>query len=260
MKNFFAVWLVVLFSSVMVACQTTGSNGSDYIPDAEKEHPGSKAADINMRLGVTYFQQGDYAAALEKLEKSLKQDPNRATTHNAIALLYQQLGEEKLAKQHFEKAVRLEPKYSEAQNNFGVFLCQQGHYEEAEQHFLNAIKNPLYRSRAYALENAGMCVNKIPDFTLAEKYFRQALQINPNLSKSLLQMADLSYQNIDYLKARAYIQRYHEVAPWTPKALLLAIKIENKLGDEDAVASYILLLESRFPDSDEASQLRNGNY
>jgi type IV pilus assembly protein PilF len=260
MKKIFAVGLIVLSSSVLVACQTTGTTGSDFTPDAEKENPESKAADINMRLGVTYFQKGDYEAALEKLKKSLKQDPSRATTHNAIALLYQTLGEEEIAEKHFEKAVRLEPKYSEAQNNFGVFLCQQGHYEKAEQHFLAAIKNPLYRSRAYALENAGMCVNKIPDFTLAEKYFRQALQINPNLSKSLLQMADLNYQNIDYLQARAYIQRYHEVAPWTPKALLLAIKIENKLGDKDAVSSYILLLESQFPDSDEASQLRSENY
>ena len=260
MKNFFAIWLIILSSSVLVACQTTGSTGSDYISDAERDNPGSKAADINMRLGVTYFQSGDYAAALEKFKKSLKQDPSRAATHNGIALLYQQLGEDKLAKQHFEKSVRLEPKYSEAQNNFGVFLCQQGHYKQAEQHFLAAIKNPLYRSRAYALENAGMCVSKIPDATLAEKYFRQALQINPNLSKSLLQMADLSYQNIDYLKARAYLQCYHEVAPWTPKALLLAIKVENKLGDSNAVSSYILLLQSRFPDSDEASQIRSGGY
>ena len=254
MKNFFAAWLIVISSTLLVACQTT----SDAIP--EKEKSSSRAAEINMRLGVTYIQSGDYESALEKLKKSLRQDPNLPTTHNAIALLYQLLEENELAEKHFKKSIQLEPKYSEAQNNFGVFLCQQGHYKDAEQHFLAAIKNPLYRSRAQALENAGMCANKIPDFTLAEEYFRKALQMNPNLRKSLLQMANLKYENIDYLQARAYIQRYHAIAPWTPKALLLGIKIESKLGDANAVSSYILLLESNFPDSDQAMQVKSGNY
>ncbi|RKZ97009.1 MAG: type IV pilus biogenesis/stability protein PilW [Gammaproteobacteria bacterium] len=260
MKNFFAVWIIILSTSILVACQTTGSTDSSNIPDSQKEQSQSKAADINMRLGVTYLQSGDYESALEKLKKSLRQDPNLATAHNAIGLLYQTLEENTLAEKHFKKAVQLEPKYSEAQNNLGVFLCQQGRYEDAEQHFLAAIKNPLYHSRAHALENAGLCANKIPDFTLAEDYFRKALQINPNLSKSLLKMADLKYQNIDYLQARAYIQRYHSVAQWTPKALLLGIKIESKLGDKDAVSSYILLLESQFPDSNEVLQVKKGNY
>lgn len=258
MKKIIAVWIIALSFSFLVGCQTTGTGNSDLT--AEDGNSASRAADINMRLGITYFQKGDYEGALEKLQKSLKQDPNLATTHNAIGLLYQILGEDDLADKHFEKSVRLEPKYSEAQNNYGVFLCEQGRYEKAEQHFLAAIKNPLYRSRAFALENAGMCVNKIPDPILAEKYFREALQLNPNLAKSLIQMADLSYQNIDYLKARAYIQRYHAVAPWESKALLLAIKTEHKLGDQNAVASYILLMESEFPDSDAAAQVRDGNY
>lgn len=268
MKKNFAIWLIILSFSVLVSCQTTtttttpgiGSETSDSDYKADDENHKKKAADLNMRLGVAYFQKGDYETALEKLQKSLQQDPNMATTHNAIALLYQTLGEDKLADKHFKQALRIDSKYSEVQNNYGVFLCDQGQYKEAEQHFLKAIKNPLYRSRAFALENAGMCVNKIPDPILAEKYFRQALQLNPNLAKSLLHMADLSYQNIDYLKARAYIQRYHAVAPWGPKALLLAIKIENKLGDKNAVSSYILLMENEFPDSDEAAQVRSGNY
>lgn len=268
MKKKIVIWLIILSFSVLVSCQTTttatttakGIGVSDVTAEDDNSGNRSKAADLNMRLGVAYFQKGDYETALEKLQKSLQQDPNLATTHNAIALLYQVLGEDELADKHFKRALRIDSKYSEAQNNYGVFLCDQDRYKEAEQHFLTAIKNPLYRSRAFALENAGMCVNKIPDPILAEKYFRQALQLNPNLAKSLLHMADLSYQNIDYLKARAYIQRYHAVAPWGPKALLLAIKIENKLGDKNAVSSYILLMENEFPDSDEAAQVRSGNY
>jgi type IV pilus assembly protein PilF len=175
-------------------------------------------------------------------------------------LLYQRLGENEKAEKHFKQAVQRAPEYSEAQNNFGVFLCQQGRYDDAEERFLTAIKNPLYNSAAFALENAGMCAIRKPDLELVESYFRKALQRDPTLSKSLLQMAQISYQQQDYLQARAYIERYQSAAQWSPQALYLAIQTENRLNDQNAVASYILLLKSRFPDSDEALQAKKGQY
>lgn len=219
-----------------------------------------KAAEINMRLGLNYMQRGDYEVALEKLQKALKQDPNLPSAHNTIALLYQRLNETEKAEQHFKQAVRRAPDYSEAQNNYGVFLCQQQRYKEAEERFLKALDNPLYSSPAQAIENAGVCVSRIPEMEQAEKYFRQALQINPNLSKSLLQMAMISFEQNDFLQARAYIERYQAVARWTSQSLLLAIKTENQLNDQNAVASYSLLLRGRFPDSDETQQVNKGQY
>lgn len=254
MKRIFAIWLV-LSITLLAGCQQTGGT-------RPQQHvaPDPKAAEINMRLGLNYLQRGDYAIALEKLQKALKQDPNLPSAHNTIALLYQHLGEVDKAEKHFKEAVARAPKYSEAHNNYGVFLCQQGHYDEAEQHFLTAIKNPLYNSPAQALENAGLCVNRIPDRVRAEAHFRKALQINPHMKKSLLQMAKINYQQQDFLQARAYIERYKSASIWTPQALLLAIKIENKLGDQDAVASYSVLLKGKFPDSDQALQVRKGQY
>ena len=254
MKINFTTWIVVIAVTVLAGCQTTGNTRQEHVA------PDPKAAEINMRLGLNYLQRGDYEIALQKLQKALKQNPNLASAHNTIALLYQRLDETDKAESHFKEAIRRAPKYSEVQNNYGVFLCQQGRYDEAEQHFLEAIKNPLYSSPAQALENAAMCASRIPDYVRAEDLFRQALQINPMLRKSLLRMAELSYQQQDYLQSRAYIERYQAVAPWTPQALLLAIKTENKLDDQNAVSSYILLLKERFPDSDEVSQVKKGQY
>lgn len=239
---------VLLFSITLTACagnRTSSSGGSD-------------AAEINMRLGINYMQRGDYKFALEKLEKALQQDPNLASAHNTIALLYQRLGENDKAEKHFKKAVALEPDYSEAQNNYGVYLCQQQRFDEAEAKFLLAVENPLYLSVAQAYENAGLCALQKPDLAKAEGYFRRALQFEPTLGKSLLRMAEISYEQQNYLQARGYIQRYHSAATWTPRALLTGIKIENKLGDEDAVASYVLILRSRFPDSDEMQMVNQG--
>ena len=168
------------------------------------------------------------------------------------------MGENEKAEKHFKEAVSRSPQYSEAQNNYGVFLCQQGQYEEAEKRFLKAVENPLYQSAAMAFENAGLCTREIPDLVKAESYFRRALQINPNLSKSLMGMADLSYEQKNYMQARAYVQRFNSVSPWTPQSLLTAIKTESKLGNEDAVSSYKLIMRARFPDSDEMRMVNEG--
>tara|TARA_R110002050_G_scaffold9504_1_gene33367 strand:+ start:525996 stop:526772 length:777 start_codon:yes stop_codon:yes gene_type:complete len=248
--------IVVLLVSVLAGCASTGSSRST----TQNVSSDAKAAEINMQLGLNYMQRGDYKVALDKLQRSLEQDSTLPSAHNTIAVLYQRLGEMDKAEHHFEEAVQRAPDYSEAQNNYGVFLCQENRYKEAEQRFLEAIKNPLYENVDQALENAGICVGFIPDATLAEQYFRKALQINPKLSKSLFQMAELSYLNIEYGKARSYLDRYQAVSQWTPQALLLAVKLANKEGDKDAVASYDLILRARFPDSDEALQVTRGQY
>ncbi len=246
-QTFFGIFLLsILLSACAGNSRTNSASG------------GNEAAEINMRLGLNYMQRGDYEFALEKLEKALQQDPNLPSAHNTIAILYQRLGEEEKAEKHFKKAVDLAPEYSEAQNNYGAFLCQQQRYDEAEARFLLAVENPLYQSVAQAYENAGLCAMQKPDVKEAESYFRRALQIEPALSKSLLQMAEISYEQQNYLQARAYIQRFHNAATWTARALLLGIKTENKLGDQDAVASYVLILRSRFPDSDEMQLVNQG--
>lgn len=252
MNKYYTLVLLICFG--LSGCQSTGGRESSYVK------PNQKAAELNMRLGLNYLQRGDYEIALEKLEKALKQDPRLATAHNTIAALYQQLVELDKAEYHYKKAVSLDPKYSAAQNNYGAFLCQQGRYQDAEKRFLAALENPLYRHSAQAYENAGLCASRIPNIELTEHYLGKALQLNPRLGKSLLALADIRYDQSDYIATRGYIERYREASAWTPKALLIAIKTENRLNDQDAVASYSVLLRGRFPDSEESKQVQNGYY
>lgn len=262
MKNL----IIITITLFVVACTPAGGTrptstvGGGSSSTATHSARDSKAAEINVQLGLNYLQRGNYEIALEKLEKALQQDPNLPSAHNTVALLYQRLSVLDKTEYHFKKAVSLQPTYSEAQNNYGVFLCQQKRYEEAEKRFLATLKNPLYRSSAQALENAGMCANRIPDQTLAESYFRKALQKNENLSKSLLQMAKLRFLDVDYEEAHSYMKRYQTVGKWSASALFTAIQIENKRNNQNAVASYALLLKANFPDSDEARQVKRGQY
>lgn len=250
MKNPYQKLITILgFMTLLTACSSGPTT---------RTAPDAKAAEINMRLGINYMQRGDYEFALEKLEKSLEQDPSLPSAHNTIAILYQQLNETEKAEKHFNEAVTLDPNYSQAQNNYGVFLCRQGRFKEAEERFLKALENPLYQSAAQAYENAGLCALEQPDLNKAEGFFRQALQIDPTLLKSLAAMADVSYEQQNYLQARAYVQRFQQAGQWTAPVLLTAIKTENKLNDQNAVSSYILILRARFPDSDELQLVNRG--
>lgn len=251
LKRGFVLCLLCVFSG----CQTTG----EFKP-VEQVAPDPKAAEINVKLGLGYLRSGDYEIALGKLEKALQQNPNLPSAHNTIAMLYQRLGQFDQAEQHFEEAVQRAPNYSEAQNNYGVFLCQQKRYNEAETRFVKATENPLYANAAQAFENSGMCMLRANEQEKAEAYFRKALQKNKALPKSLIQMANLNYEQADYNQANSYVERYKSVAAWRPQSLLTAIKVANKLADQDAVASYTLLLKAKFPDSDEAGIVTRGDY
>lgn len=170
-------------------------------------------------------------------------------------MLYQRLGDFNKAEKNFKHALSLNNNDSSTLNNYGSFLCQQGRLEEAEKTFLRAVANPLYDSPEIAITNAGLCLYNNQNKVDAEKYFRQALQLNPGVPQALILMCELSYEAPNYLSARGYLQRYQEVARHTAKSLWLGIQIEQELGDEDAVSSYALLLKNSFPDSEQAMKL-----
>jgi type IV pilus assembly protein PilF len=110
-----------------------------------------------------------------------------------------------------------------------------------------------------ALTNAGICSGRGGDQRQSEVYLRSALRVNPTFSVALLEMAELSLENAEYLSARGYLQRYLAVAEHTAESLWIGIRTERELGDQDAVASYSLMLNSSFPDSQEALLLRESN-
>ena len=170
-------------------------------------------------------------------------------------LLYNRVGEFEKSESDFLKALRITPEDSSILNNYGQVLCQNGHYEKGQKMFLKANENPLYRTPEIALNNAGTCAMDAGDFAAAETHFRDALNINPRIAPTLLQMTQISLDLKRYLPARGYLQRYLEVASHNAQSLWLGIQIERELGDRDSVASYALQLEKGFPDAEETRLL-----
>lgn len=231
----------------MAGCVTTGG-------DVPESHP-KEAASLNAQMGLQYMEQGNDELAMEKLQHALKLDPHSAAAHHYIALLDVKLGKNKEAEEHYHRALDETPNDPNLLNNYGLFLCRQHRLDEALEKFLAAAKQPFYRTPELAYSNAGVCAMEVPDLKKAEDYFRAALRQNPKMPDALYGMADLSYKQQRYLRARAFVQRYLDAAPAGPQVLLLATQVERKLGDQASAARYADQLRNKFPTSPEADVL-----
>jgi len=240
-----------LFSLIIAIVSACASN----INTDNNETKAEKTAKIYTNLGIEYMRRGRYDISLQKFEKALKLNKYSADAHNGIAVLYQALKVDDKAKLHYQLAIELQPKDSDILNNYGQFLCKEGNWKGAEKHFLKALDNPVYQKPEIPYTNAGLCALEHNYHSQAESYFRKALQKNPKFPRALYEMAELSYKQRRYEQARNYLQRHDEIAKHSSKSLWLRFRVERSLGNQDAEASYALLLRRSFPDSNETQLL-----
>lgn len=220
-----------------------------------------EAARYNVQLGVAYMQQGRLDVALRKLQRALKQDPDLAEAHTAIARLYEQRGNIDLAQEHYRRALDIAPHDPGVMNAYGVFLCRHGQVASSEQYFLRAASDPNYATSEAAYTNAGICLLKIDRKDEAEKDFRRALQVEPNYAEALWQLARLSFNAGKYLESRAFLQRFMEQnRKPRPEVLWLAARTEHALGATPLAQKYARRLISEFPRSAQATLARKMDY
>ena len=216
----------------------------------------TEIAIANMNLGIAYMQEGHFREALEKLNRARQVKPDYPPIYNALGVLHQSMGEYDIAEHNFKIAIELNPDDSSALNNYGLLLCKAQRYDEADEVFLKAASNPLYATPELAYNNAGTCALNNGQTELAEKYFNEALRRNARVGPALIQMAEISYEQGNYMPARGYLDRYLESNNHSAKSLWLGIQIERELGDQNAVSSYALLLRNQYSESEEAELLQ----
>jgi type IV pilus assembly protein PilF len=218
--------------------------------------PKQSPADIYVAMAAEYYRRGQLETSLQRAKHAIEVDPNNGRAYYMLALLYQKLGENGLAQQNYEAAARLEPKNPNIRNAWGVFYCSQNKEAEAQEEFQAALANPLYPTPEVALTNAATCARAAGKTDKAETYLRGALAKNPQFPPALVELADLEYRRGQYKAAKVLLDRYFEVAPPAPRALLLGVLVERKLGSPKRAATYAELLRKRFPESPELLTLK----
>lgn len=216
------------------------------------EQEQKKAAQLNARLGANYLRRGSLELANEKLQKALRQDDENVDAHATYALLQMELGKPDAAHRHFREALSLAPDDPQLQNNYGTFLCNRDEYDAGIEQFLRAAENRLYNTPEYAYANAGACAVDAGRHQEARRYLRQALEIRPRMPSALRELAQLEYRSGRIVSARKYLERYHNAVQPSARTLLLATRVERRLGNNESANRYGRQLLRNFPDSEEA--------
>jgi type IV pilus assembly protein PilF len=255
MRHELGVALLASLCLALGACGTTGG-GTKATPERKVGAPRTSPADVNVSLAQGYLRQGNYEVALQKAQKALELDPKLASAHTVVAVIYEHIGDRARAEQHYARAASLAPHAGGELNNYGTFLCSQGKFDEADAYFVRALQDPFYKTPAVALANRGTCALGAGKVDVAEESFRKALQLDARNPDALFQLAQILFKRGDYFRARAFVQRFEDAGTVSADTLALAIRIEQGLGNEDAVREYRSRLLSEFPDSEQAQGLR----
>ncbi|MDP1558141.1 MAG: type IV pilus biogenesis/stability protein PilW [Nitrosomonas sp.] len=219
-----------------------------------------QSAKIHTRLAAEYYYRGQYKVSIEEVKEALRANSSYAPAYNVFGLIYMSLHENDLAQKNFEQALKFSPKDPEIHNNYGWFLCQRmpERMDRAIEHFMTALKDRLYSAPERSYTNAGVCELKRNSYSAASEYFKRALLIDSTYSAAVIGLIEVDFRSGNVMEAKAKLSRYMQNSTPTPQSLWLAIQIEREIGDHYAEDSFAYQLRKRFPESIEASALREG--
>lgn len=260
--------IIAVMLSALSACSHSGKkesavdqvesiNRMNNLGNDPKKVDIEKAAKINLELGMNYLKQEQVARAKSKFNRAKALAPNSSEVQYSYAYFLEYVGEIDNAEKHYQKAVSLHPKGGNEHNNYGAFLCRQHRFLKAEKEFLKAVEDSNYTNTAEAYENAGLCIQQLPDIAKAEEYFEKALRYDPNRSNALIELAIIKYNQHKFTLATDYYSRFSQISKPTSRSVILGIELAKNMGDKDKEASYRLLLNSEFPHAN-LEQLRKG--
>lgn len=248
--------LIVLVSFIVFlsSCATgnkksVDSNRSASIETVKEGSPEK----VNLDLGVGYLKRGrdgDLDIAIEKFMKAIAYNPEYALAHSMIANVYDRKGLFNNAEKHYKLSIKHNNNNPDIINNYANFLCQREHYDKAINYYLKIVDNPQYELAAYAYENAGICSYKAKNIKQAEQYFRKSLSINTEQSNSLYYLMQITKENKQFMKARAFLQRLEGLYNPSADLLLAGYEIEQALGNETQAKKYLTNLKKNFPNSE----------
>ena len=235
----------MLLAMVLTGCMTDVVTNSAL----ERNKNPEKAISSYVAAGMFYLKSGDLAMADRKLRKAYELSPSSPEVNNALALLYSIEGEPDEVEQFYRDAIKFRPDYSAARNNYASFLYKQGRFSEAKEQLFVVIKDYAYVKRHQSLESLGYCYLSLKDKKKAETYFLKAIKRNPKMGRSMLELAEIYFDQKKYKLSEHYLSQFDKISAPTPRQLWLGVRLQRMLGDEHKLASFELALKNLFPDS-----------
>ena len=245
MKNVGILCIVVFW---LAGC---ASNQTDLVTQPQDRQ---KQVAALVDLGVGYLKNGEYTRAKDNLNRALELDPRSAPAHTALALIFNFEREFNQAEKQYRLALRSDPKFTRARNNYGAFLYTQGHTRKAIEQLEIAAKDQFYDERPTVFENLGICYLQLGERQKAEDAFVKSISLNPKQPRALLELAEIRYDQQQYMSSRSLYRRFERVSRDGARSLWLCVRLSKVFRDSDREASCAMALRNIYPASPQFKQ------
>ena len=188
--------------------------------------------DASRIIGMSYYQQEDYAAAEKALQAALKQNPADAEATYTMARNYLDMEAYKQAVPWYEKAIAMQGAKSTWMYELALLYYNNNDYKNAVIAFNKAAAGG-YEQKNDFNENLGYASLYAGDYDKGEELLLGILKRKPNNTVLLRDMAEIFYQQKQYDKSLNYCQKLMELDPKDGKALYQAGLCFQKKGQKD---------------------------
>lgn len=174
------------------------------------------------RLGRVYFDRHDWARSADFLRHSLKIDSQNDRAHLILGLDYFQMNRPDETERELLIAVKLNPQSDENQYMAGRYFFTKSKRTEALAFFYAAVRLNPQNFKAY--HSLGLCFTNLGNYALAEKYYKQAIEIaekqNIQFQQGYLDLADLltGIESAKVPEGEIFARRAAELSPDSPEA------------------------------------------
>lgn len=135
------------------------------------------------RLGYCCLALGDFAAAVEALEREVRAHPDLINARNALGVALVNLSRREEALAVFGDAARLAPDSAESNTNAGNVLVELGRHDEAIPYLQRAVRASPGLADAHF--NLGLAYQRLKRHEEAAASLQQALDIAPHMPYAL---------------------------------------------------------------------------
>ncbi len=260
--------VVAVLAVLASACSTTtlpqgGTPRETVETRPVSPNPGDpeRRAQARLELAALYFSRGQHQTALDEIRQALSARPDLPEAVALRALVLAATGDPRGAEDSFRRAMQLSPGDGGVVHNYAWFLCQERRYPEAQAQFERAFALPRYDGQARTLLAQGVCLAREQRWAEAERVLSRSYEFDPanpvtafNLSEVLLRRGELT-------RAKFYVGRINAVPEQVnAQSLWLALRIERRLGNLDAVRDLGRQLRERYPQAPETLLFERGRF
>lgn len=187
-------WILILSFLTTISCASF---------DSEKK----EQAELHLKLGTSFYQNGNLPYALRELLKAEELDSKNPIIQNNLGLIYFTREKFELAIDHLKQAVAMDPLFTDARNNLARVYIEQKKYTEAEKELSIVLNDLTYGNAEKGYINLGLSYFNQNKFELAKSTFLKALEYNKENCISLSYYGRCFFEGKNYGVAASTLDR-----------------------------------------------------